>query len=178
MEDLKTLTDFIPFAIKPLHLQVIDRLQKISHVEDCALLDAKSGNIVSANKALAIRLSEEEAKQLVSELRNPNTARSRCTLQFLGHNYDVLRADAYSLYCQTVITLPPTQSCTPPSTLPPSILLLLAIWTLTKQESKDGLILVNGEEYITVVTYNSSMSASISVEAAEKMGNYFVTAER
>ncbi|XP_075255743.1 profilin-4-like isoform X2 [Convolutriloba macropyga] len=146
MEDLKTLTDFIPFAIKPLHLQVIDRLQKISHVEDCALLDAKSGNIVSANKALAIRLSEEEAKQLVSELRNPNTARSRCTLQFLGHNYDVLRADAYSLYCQT--------------------------------ESKDGLILVNGEEYITVVTYNSSMSASISVEAAEKMGNYFVTAER
>ena len=42
---------------------MIDRLQKISHVEDCALLDAKSGNIVSANKALAIRVSSPSVEK-------------------------------------------------------------------------------------------------------------------
>ena len=57
MEDLKTITDFIPFAIKPLHLQAIDRMMRIPHVEDCALLDSKSGEIVSANKALALRVN-------------------------------------------------------------------------------------------------------------------------
>lgn len=142
MDELKTLTDFIPFAIKPLHLQVIDRLQKVHHVEDCALLHPKHGRIVSANKALSLRLSESEASQLVDILKDPNAARAKGTIDFLGHTYDVIRADAYSIYCQT--------------------------------SSRHGLILVSGEDYITVVTYNSSMSPSVSVEAAEKMGRYFL----